>query len=152
MVYVRTSGADDLAKIGRQLREAGDKKLKNNVAASIRKVAKPMGHKILEEAARDMPHRGGFSQRLAARKYGVRSSLTGKSASMWLAFKPGGRGLAAIDRGELRHPVFGHRKTWARQTVPAGRLSAALKDQGPEFQRSVLKAANDTLNDAARGL
>lgn len=152
MVSLRTQGADDLDKIAARLREAGDRKLKNNVAASIRKAAKPMGSDILREAAEDMPQRGGFAARLAGRKFGVRSSLTGRSASVWLAFKPGGKGLAAIDKGDLRHPVYGHRKTWVSQRVPAGRLSAALQKQAPKMQRAVLDAANKTLDDVARGL
>ncbi|HJR90329.1 MAG TPA: hypothetical protein VJ782_09260 [Aeromicrobium sp.] len=144
--------SDDLQRISRALKEAGDKGLQKRVSAAMRQEAKPLGERVLRAGAGKMPRRGGLSSRISSRgKVLISNSLGGKSASVTLRLKTSdGYDLRGLDRGQLRHPVYGHRKTWVRQSVPANAFTEAFEAEAPRFRQSILKAAQDTLNDVAR--
>lgn len=152
MTGLHVEGTADLQRLADRLKVAADRDLRKQVGASLRKVAKPIGQRVLERGARVMPHKGGLSERIARGKIGVRSGLTGRSASVSLMLKAGGYDLKPLDRGDLRHPVFGLKKTWVRQSVPPLAFTGAFELEAPEARRAVLKAMETTLDDAARGL
>lgn len=151
MTGLHLRGDEDLQRIANRLKEAGDKGLKRRVSASLRKVARPVGERVVRKGASGLPRRGGLSSRVASRgRVGVSNSLGGRSASVRLLLRDGGDDLSQMDRGSLRHPVYG-RKTWVRQSIRAGLFSDALAPEMPAVRRELIAAANETLNDVAKG-
>ncbi len=154
---IRTAGSDDLDKIAKALKEAGDKDLQKQVSAAMRKVAKPIGEQTLREGAEGLPHRGGLADYVASKgRIGVSNSLRGRSASVTIALRNKGVRFAAMNRGILRHPVYGRpgltRKqwTWAQQAIKPGLFSDAFEKQADTARKAVNKAAQDVLDDVAR--
>jgi hypothetical protein len=128
------------------LNEAGDKELRREVYAAFKKAAKPLGERIVRDGSAGLPHHGGLSARVAAAKVGQSNSTTGRNpgVALTLRTKPGDSGksmdLRTIDKGIVRHPVFGRRKVW-RVTKVASELFTKAFEAGREpVARDVLDA------------
>jgi len=115
-------GAAAFRAAAQALREAGDKDLRREVSASLREVTKPFGARIIRHGAVEMPHRGGLSARLAKARMTQTNAMNGRSPGIGMRFKVReGYDLAALDKGNLKHPVFarpGRPRVWATQRVP----------------------------------
>lgn len=147
---IRTEGADDFDQIARALREA-DKDLKRKTTAAMRKAAKPAGLRTIEKASEAMPRRGGFADYLQAQgRVGFGTSLRDSGSSLSMLLRHKGVDLRRLERGILRHPVFGNRDVWATTKVPAGEFGKAFEQEVPPIRQAVLDAAQDVLDDVAR--
>lgn len=148
---VRVEGNDDLQRVADALKAAADRDLQKRISAAMRDIAKPLGQDVLEEGAAELPSRGGLSAYVASKgRIGVSNSLRGRTASVTLALRNRGVRFAAMDRGLLRHPVFGNRSVWVGQSLPAGMFSKAFEKRADEVRPRLVKAAQDALNDVAR--
>jgi hypothetical protein len=148
---IRIEGSDDLQRVANALKEAGDRDLQKQVSSALRGVAKPLGERVLQRASGKMPRRGGLAERVAGMgRVGVSSSLRGRVASVQVILRNKGVDLKAMDAGFVRHPVFGNRHAWARQTVPARAFTEAFEAESAEVQKAATKAAQDVLDDVAR--
>ena len=54
--------------------------------------------------------------------------------------------LEALDRGELRHPLYGNRKYWFSQSVRPGFWSRPIEDRAPQIRDAVAKEVGDGLH------
>lgn len=52
-------------------------------------------------------------------------------------------GLAKIDKGQLRHPVFGQDKVWVPQAVPSGYFTKTLEGMATVMESRLSKAVTD---------
>src|SRR6266568_3381580 len=128
-VTVTTRGADKLTRLGRALKAAGDKDLQRELRRAMRRGA-------LER----LPKRGGLAERVASSKFGVRTSTAGKGASVRVIGRSG-YDLQGMDEGEIRHPVYGHRKQkWQTTTVKPGWFSDAEEAAAPKVRDELVKA------------
>jgi hypothetical protein len=147
-------GQKELGELAAALKDAGDKDLTNRVRAAMRGVAKPVGVRVLREGAQSMPHRGGFSARVAAQgRVGLATALVSRTLHVTLTLSNKGADMKSLDAGTLRHPVFkrGDRKAaWVRQSVPEGTFTRAFDAEAPTVAREVLTAAEVTLDTVAR--
>lgn len=147
----RTEGADDLDRIAAALREAGDRDLQKQVSAALRTEAKPLGQEVIRQGADEMPRRGGFADRVRGQsRVGVSNSLRGRTASVQVLLKNKGADLRSLDRGILRHPVFGNRGAWVAQSVPGQTFSRAFEAQVDKARDAAVKGAQAALDDVAR--
>lgn len=144
-------GDEEFRKIAGRLRAAGDRDLNKATSGAIRKVAKPIGQRVLKAGAESMPKKGGLAGKIGAGKVGIRVA-TGRTPAVSILLKASGYDLNPLDRGDLRHLVFGRKGSWVHQRVPAGKFTEAFAKEAPEAQRAVLEAANQTLDDVARGI
>lgn len=154
---VRLQATDDLQKLADALKEAADTDLQKQVSAAMRAVAKPLGQRVLAKGSAELPRRGGLADYVAAKgRIGVSNSLRGKTASVTLALRNKGVRFAAMDRGKLRHPVFGRpgftRKewTWTQQAIRPGAFSRQFEAEADEVAAEVNKAAQQVLDNVAR--
>lgn len=154
-----TKGYAELQVIATRLKAAGDRGLTNHVRREIRKIGKPVAAEVLHEGAEKMPHRGGLSRNIEATKKVTVSTGLGKRVSVSLSLRGGGNSrtgsysLRRIDgSGTVRHPVYGHRKTWVAQSVGARAWTNAFQKKAPALRKAVLSAARQTVNDVGRGL
>lgn len=128
------------------LLKSADKKVAAGMRKGLRNVAQPLGDTVGLEGAAKMPHAGGLSGYLATNARPT-VSLTGKDILIRLQDKRGGIALKAMDRGMLRHPLYGLRSTWVLQSVPESAWTdpfVAHKDQAVEAVRvEVQKVLNN---------
>lgn len=144
---VTITGADKLAQVGRALKTA-DKGIKREFGREMRAVGRPVGQAIRSAYGAQMPHRGGLASvlgkatvstkwRTAGNRVGARIDLRAKHE------------LRSIERGQLRHPVYGG-DTWVDQSVPAEVGEHAFQKQAPAVRRRMLGVMDRVANQIAR--
>ena len=116
--------------------KAADRSVANGLRRRIREAGKPLAEGVLQDGPEGLPERGGLSAWLRQSK--GTTSLTQTRLEVKLS-RGGKHDLAAINRGRLRHPVFGNRGAWAGQDVGAG-----------TYDRAIDKHAALALDDLAR--
>lgn len=116
--------------------KAADRSVANGLRRRIREAGKPLAEGVLQDGPEGLPERGGLSAWLRQSK--GTTSLTQTRLEVKLS-RGGKHDLAAINRGRLRHPVFGNRGAWAGQDVEAG-----------TYDRAIDKHAALALDDLAR--
>jgi hypothetical protein len=140
--------ADDYGRFASAAKGA-EKDVQKALRKALRDTAKPLGSAVVRTGSAQMPSRGGLRAKLAGGKVGLAISLgNNPKVTLKLGAKPG-IGLANLNRGTLRHPVYGRGK-WVSQRVPAGTYDAAFEAGAPAVKRRVADAAQDVLDDIAR--
>lgn len=143
MSDVEVLGAENLARVARALKATGNKELRRELQRSIQRSTKPLKAAVRDAAKRELPRDGGLNLRVARSKITTKTS-TGRDPSVRIVAK----GMRDVDRGVVRHPVFGDRRTWVNQRVPAGVFSRTLEGEAPAVRREL----NRTVRDVAREL
>jgi len=144
----KITGADDLEKLARRLKEEGRDDLRKELLRGIRDAGKDTIPKVREEMLRSLPRRGGFAAEAAKAPIGVRTRATGKNAGVRIARTRGDW----LNRGRLRHPLYGNRGHWYQQAVPSGWFERAIEGDAPQIRAAVIKVMNDIAAKIARGL
>jgi hypothetical protein len=117
---LRIVGADKFGYLAKALKELGDKELRTELYKGINRAVKPLTASVKKETATFLPRRYAFelakSLRVRARR------RAGKNPAIYLVGKaktPRGkdRDLASLNRGRLRHPLYGNRRYWFDQQV-----------------------------------
>ena len=141
-----TVNYEEFQKAGAWLAEFGDRKLVLEVRRDLRTLGKPIGEKVLEAIAAEMPKGGGLAARIRAQgrvsllvnlRTGVRIQLANK----------GGMYMGQFEGGTIRHPVYGHAKKWVAQFVPSGAGAEAFAKEAD----ALAVAVADRVAEAARG-
>ena len=144
-------GTEQFRAAAKALNELGDREVRKAVYRSFREIAKPLGEAARDSGAEAMPHRGGLSARVAASKVGIRNSTTGRNPGVAIILTTReGYKLGYLNQGSLRHPVFGHRKTWRGQTVPAGKFTEGFEKGADKVRAKVIDALETTTSEAMR--
>lgn len=141
-------GASQLEDIGRRLKETGDKELRRDLLRGINRALKPAKAAVKAAALRDLPQGGGLNRVIGTSRIGSRTRTSGRNPAVFLTGKKSGHDLRAIDRGKVRHPVFGNRNVWVLQDVKPGWWSETLAGQVPTIRREVI----DVMDVVARRL
>ncbi|MBI4900888.1 MAG: hypothetical protein HY829_10475 [Actinobacteria bacterium] len=132
------------------LLKTADKKLARETRKALKTVAQPIADKVAAEGAGAMPHRGGLSAYLAANvkpRVNLPAAFGGVSTmTIALQDKKGGVAVKAMDRGMLRHPLFGRRRHWYLQQVPANAWTDSFMRQKDTAVVEVEKAVQETIN------
>ena len=132
-------GADDLAKLGAALKKVGDKELKRELLAAIRAAGKPIKAAVQESARANLPSSGGFADLVAASRMSMKTRLGGQKVGV--RFEARNRhNIKALDRGRLRHPLFGNKEHWFTQQVEAGWFSTPIQEMSQEIRVEVSDA------------
>lgn len=148
---LRIEGLDKLQDLSVGLKEAADRGVTNRVRAAIRAETKPAGLRILRKGAEEMPRGGGFAARVATQgRVGLQSALVAKNLHITMTLSNKGANMKALEAGVLRHPVFGNRGVWVRQSVPAGAFRRAFEAEAPALRDAALRGAQQALDDVAR--
>lgn len=135
---VRISGAESLADLAKALRAAGEsgKGLRRELLRAIREAAKPVKGDVQESWASRMPRRGGLAGRPL--RLGARTRMAGARVGVRLV-TTNGYDLQSINRGRLRHPVFG-RSVYVDQAVPAGVITDPQERAAPDVRAELIEA------------
>jgi hypothetical protein len=134
--YVEIRGGKNLARIARDLKEAGEGGLRRELLRGVRKSTRTAIPDIEASALETLPKRGGLAARVASQKFGSRTGLSGDIARVRIV-GTGMKELKDIDAGRLRHPVYGNRKVWKGQVVPSGFFTRPLERKAPAIRRDL---------------
>jgi hypothetical protein len=147
--------ADDIARVAAAVRRLGsDRTIVKNMARDIRRAVPPVRTAVRRNALAYLPHRGGLNRWVAKARVNVKVRRSATDAGVSFAV---GRNSAhartdsrAIDRGKVRAPFFGDRRSWHSQAVRAGFASDAFDDAVPEFRERVVEAVNRAVLEVTR--
>jgi len=91
------------------------------------------------------------ADRVRAARFAVRAK-GGRSAAIRIVVTPSkGKSLDlnSLDRGRLRHPLFGNRDHWYSQAVPPGWFTAPMRSHVDGVRREVLRAVDEVVRQLA---
>ena len=137
----------EFQKAGAQLLELGDRKLVLGMRRDLRALAKPVGDRIVEAIGDAMPKRGGLAERVRSQgrvsllvdlRRGVRIQLANKA----------GMYMGAFESGTIRRPVYGNRKVWVSQQVPAGKGAESFAKEADGLATAVADHVTETARRA----
>lgn len=140
----RVTGADELTALARRARAAGGS-LPKELRAGLQKAAKPAEQAARQAALEELPKAGGLNERVAAGKFTATVRLSGTTASLTVTAQAG-MDLESLDRGKLRHPVYGNRSTWVLQNIPAGWFSRRMEAEADRIVEPVVQAGLNLLD------
>lgn len=132
--------ADDYKAFAAKMKTV-DRAVARGIRKRIRAAAGPIGRIIIETGSEGMPARGGLRARLMAARPTI--SMTGMAANINLRK---GANFASLNRGILRHPLFGH-GPWQQQDVPAEAYTAAMASLPPEARANLEKVMVDVMKE-----
>ena len=144
-------GRAQLHAVAKAIRETGDKGLGRQMSRALAKTTLPIQTQIDAEAAKVMPVRGGYQAVLSKSLRHKTSQRTGsRSATVRLITYADGTGerrdVESLEKGELRHPVFG-RSRRIRRGARAGSVDlnpwAVTKIRSGFHQRGTDNAADE---------
>lgn len=143
-------GAEELDKVARVLTEKGNSAaLKRRMSKALRAGADPIKREQAENLASRLPKRGGAAATIGGEsRITVRTSYTKATVDIVDSWK--GHSMPAIDRGVLRHPVFGNRKRWSNTKVPRGLLTKPFLRHRRTVRLAMLREMNALAEEIAR--
>lgn len=166
MVSVRINGSLELRRVADGIRVKGDKGLGKEMAAGLRKVAKPVQSAIRESAKATMPKKGGYSAAFS-KSLRFRTELRNAKRDAFFrvtTFADGTaqrRDIDALEAGNLRHPVFGRYRRrkgvgrvpnpWAVTKIQAGFHARGIKDAADQAEREMKDVIGDFAERLAKG-
>lgn len=171
-VTVRAENLGAFAELARDLRRAGAKSLQRELYAGLQRSARPAIQAARESAEANLPsgrgaYQGGGGRR-RKRKRGRRAAREGLGVRVANAtYRPKvsqRSGLVkltvtatekpskpidveALDRGRLRHPLFGNRRHWHGQTVAQGWFTRPMQAQAPNVDRELGRAVDAVVRE-----
>ena len=138
----------DLVALARDLRRAGATSLRRELYSGLGRAAKPLAQAVKDSAGRDLPQRGGLAARVAGSSITTRLSA-GRTPSLRItARERKGKkiDLAALDRGGVRHPLFGNREHWypkrGAQPVKPQWFTRPVRDGADAVRAELLKVVD----------
>lgn len=148
-------GIDDLARLARDLKAAGNKDLTKELRRGLQRSVKPLKEAGRQGALDELPTEGGLAAEIAASRFTGRVSLLGRNPRVTLEAK--GRNneqgkvhdLDAMDRGRLRHPTYGRK--WVTQTITPGWWTSTMTAKSEGVQARMFEAADAVLKKLGRG-
>lgn len=135
-------GAEDVAKLSRDLRAIDGPELRREFYRGINRATKPLKDDAKTNAVRVLPRRGGLGAFVAKTSLSTRTR-GGQNPGVRIVAKKTKRGgrasdVAAIDRGRVRHPVFGNRTVWVMQSVTSGWFTKPMEAGAQPVRRELL--------------
>lgn len=155
MDNIEIRGAEDLARLTRALRVAGEqgkglnKEFRKSVLAETKKIRRDMAAGMKVGPA--LPSRGGLAADIQATTT-FRASVTARGVRVVARGKRSIRRMNAT--GTFRHPVFGDRGTWVEQKagVSKGFLDRPFERSKPGVQKAILAAIERTQTKIDRSI
>jgi hypothetical protein len=142
---IEIKGAEQLAALSTKLKAAGDRELKRELSKGITQAMKPVPAAARASALKTLPRRGGLAQRVAKSQMRTVRRAGNRTAGIRLQAKDAYR-LGLLDRGFVRHPVFGNRDVWRGQRVNMGWWTTPTEAAAPLARSEVEKAMQTVAN------
>lgn len=148
MAAVRLAGdVSELRRLAGALQRAGEQDaIGDAIMSAVVSEVQPLRGEARAYAGQILPSRGGLAAEVARQPMPVSySGSKRRGVRVRIDVRPGrGKGgvadPGAINRGRLRHPVFGDRESWVTQAVPAGWFSVPMAKGAPRVEAAIVEA------------
>lgn len=158
-VEVRVSGAAKLHKLAARMRAEGRQDLLRQMSEALTKASDPVKDKIREEASAVMPASGGYKEALdKSLKFRVQrrgaSAQSEVTLTTYATGKAERRDIRALNKGNLRHPVFGRSRAgkrkgerianpWAVTSIRAGFWDRGVEGVADEAEKRMSEVVQE---------
>lgn len=146
---VRIDDNGNLSTLARALRGV-DRDMKRKVTDELVATTRPTKSAIRSSARSTLPSRGGLAALIASASVTTKVVM-GANPKVSLRTDLAGHALAPIDRGTVRHPVYG-RGRWVTQSVTPGYFSDPVRNDMPRIRRGVERTVDRVVADRLRAL
>jgi len=143
-----SNGAEELRQLGAVLKGT-DKLIRKETLDSLKATTAPLGDAVSAEASSILPQRGGLAAKVAASRVTAKIRTSGRQAGVRLVAK-GRLEIDPIDRGIVRHPLFGNTSHWYGQSVLPGWWSRPITDAAPRIAEDLSEAIGAALKRAVQ--
>jgi hypothetical protein len=147
---IEVQGADQLARLAKQLKEAGDKGLQKELSQAIMRATKPVKADI-KQSLGTLPQRGGLARRAAATKLTTRRRTAAKTAGVRIVGK-GTVSLYHLNQGQIRHRKGGDIGAGKVQPVTPGVWDRPTEAAAPKVRAELVAAMDDITRKIGRGV
>lgn len=148
-VLVGGRGIRQLQALSRELRDAQNKGIRRELGKAFTRAVRAPKQQARVNALTRLPRRGGLAARVAASPIRTRNRIASRNPSLSVIVNSRDN-IANMDKGRLKHPVFG-RDQWVTQRVRPGWWSDAWRSAGPEAKREVAAAMRDIQRKISEG-
>lgn len=146
---IEGDGIPRLAALAKRLKEVGDKDLRREVSRGLTRSTRNARTAAKANARQRLPKRGGLAAQVAASRIVTRNRLAGRNPVVQIV-GTNADNIRRIDKGTVRHPVFGHPDRWVTQPVRRGWWTDAMKLNARDGRRE-LATVMDALARKLRG-
>lgn len=145
------TGADEFARAARLLKEAGDKDLRKELFAGLNRSVKPLTQDVKQALPDVLPNRyAGVVQ--SEFKVKIRRRSGGRNPAIFLLGRAGSRNVSSLDRGRLRHPLYGNRRRWYDQRIQPGFWTLTLERDTPRVRVELVEAIRKVIAKIEAGI
>lgn len=141
------TGAEQFLALSKALKAAGEKELRKELNAEMRKAGKPLIALTRAAALDQLPSSGGLAALVAKEPQRIQVRTGQATAGMRVVVGKRRGGARAANRGVIRHPVFGNTDRWVNQKVEPGWFDRTLTEGAPEIVRPRIEAAMQSVAD-----
>ena len=139
MLDIQIRGAEEFGVLSRRLKAMGDdgKGLRKELYAGLNRAAKPAREAVKASIQSELPHRGGLADLIAGdTKVTFNKRGLGPNPSIRITSKSPHE-IRKLNQGILRHPLFGNRKVWQSQKIPAGAFTDPIEKLAPQMRQDM---------------
>ncbi|HEV8569814.1 MAG TPA: hypothetical protein VGQ92_22465 [Actinoplanes sp.] len=148
-VEIRIVGAEKFGILARALRQAADKDLQRELAAGLNRAAVPLRAEAKASALAVLPRRGGLAARVAGARLTTKRR-GGRNPRVRIEAK-GMPQLRRIDRGSVRHLVYGH-PPFVTQHVTAGWFTKPMEAGAPRVRAQMVRVLDEIARKIAAAI
>jgi hypothetical protein len=151
MLSMSVGGAAELRYIAARLRKTAAVGLRKELGKAQRQAFRPLEKEIKGEAGVSLP--SGYAPPMARTVKVSVSTRLGEMAVTARIFARGRkelRDVASVNRGLLRHPLFGNRRYWFRQGVRPGFVDRPVRRLEDRIVRESRDALERVANEIVR--
>ena len=142
-VVVSGEGADQLRVVAQRLKAAGGGGgLRRDLLRGIKTAANPVLDDVRASASAELPKAGGLAERVAGSKFTVQVRTGAKTAGVRIRGQSGWN-IGRMNRGILRHPVFGNRDVWVEQSITPGWFDHPIQARAEPIRLAVVAVIDD---------
>jgi hypothetical protein len=135
---IKVTGAEEFGVLAKRLKNA-PKELRKELYVGINRSVKPLRQDVKTAAGQVLPSR--YADIIASElKVTARRRAAGRNPAVYLIGKAGRRDVSSLNRGRLRHPLYGNRRHWYSQRIRPGFWTVTLEADAPRVRRELVEA------------
>jgi hypothetical protein len=146
---VSIRGAEKLAILSRALKDVGDKELRRELYAGLNRSVRPLREDVRASAPFFLPARYALELRHDL-KVTTRRRTGGRNPAIFLLGRAKQRDVRSLNRGRLRHPLYGNRKYWYTTRIRPGFWTVPLARGAPQVRRELERTLNEVAEKVVR--
>ena len=124
--------------------KGAEKSVARNLRKRLREAGTPLADGLVQDGPEGLPSGGGLADWLRQSKGAI--SMTQTKLQIRLA-RGGKHDLNAINRGQLRHPLYGNRRVWVVQSVASGTYDKAFEKHAEQALPEVERVLDDIMRE-----